>query len=102
MPKIETPEQLKTAKERERSRRLRELRDVFEVMSTEAGRRFVWRLLGECRVFLSTYDEQPVASYYKQGRRAVGLVVYNDVLEACPELFWDMQDENISKETNNG
>lgn len=102
MAVVKDKQALKEQKDLARSRRLKELRDIRSVMGSEEGRRFIWRLLEECRVFLSTYDDQPVASYYKQGRRAVGLVVYNDILESCPELFWKAQGENINTEKNDG
>ncbi|MGE4471076.1 MAG: hypothetical protein AB7D47_13160 [Desulfovibrio sp.] len=102
MSVVTTQEQAKTARDRQRAERLRELRDLRDVMSTEEGRRVMWRLLSECRVFLSTYSPKELESYYRQGRRAVGLIFFNDMMEGCRELFWKAQDENLPKERNHG
>ena len=90
---VKTDEDLRKLQEEQQSDRLKELRDLREVMATKAGQRVIMRILEESKHALSTYDDNPYTSYYKQGRRAVGLVIYNDLMETCPELFWEAQQE---------
>ena len=90
---VKTVEDLRKLQEEQQSDRLKELRDLREVMATKAGQRVIMRILEESKHALSTYDDNPYTSYYKQGRRAVGLVIYNDLMETCPELFWEAQQE---------
>ncbi|MGE4194713.1 MAG: hypothetical protein AB7E51_15105 [Pseudodesulfovibrio sp.] len=100
MSHVKTKEEANAEAQRREVERLKELSDIRMVMSSLEGRRFVWRFLAECRVFLSTYSPEALESYYRQGRRSVGLLFYNDVLEACPEQFWQAQRENIKTEGN--
>lgn len=95
---IKTTADLKKVQDAQKSQRLRELRDLREVMATKTGQRVIMRILEESRHALSTYDDNPYTSYYKQGRRAVGLVIYNDLMETCPELFWEAQQEKPSRQ----
>lgn len=101
MPVVKDEKALKEAQDLRRSARLRELRDIRAVMGTEEGRRFVWRMLAESRVFLSASDPNPHMAYQKMGRQAIGRIIFNDVMESCRELFWQAQEENIPKENHN-
>ena len=76
-------------------------RDIIAVMGTEEGRRFVWKLLSKTGLFHSKFIEKSLFMYWIAGRRDLGLEIFNELITACPELFWKMQAENIEKpETN--
>jgi len=98
MSVVRTKEEAAQAEDSRLAERRQELRDIRMVMSTVEGRRFMWRLLDESRFFLTTYSKEPLESYCRQGRRAVGLAFYADAQKACPELLWQAQKENISTE----
>ena len=73
--------------------REQELEDIRAVMSSPAGRRFVWRLLEVGNVFRPCFTGNS-QTYYLEGKRELTLTFYADVMEACPELFWEAQREN--------
>lgn len=77
--------------------RQNELNDLRQVMSTKAGRRFIWRQLERGGAFGKSYarDAKDVHTFYLLGRREFTLKLYNDVLEADQLAFWNMQAENI-------
>jgi len=77
--------------------RLQELNDIKSVMETPAGRRFIWRVMDRAGVFRGCFTGNST-TFYNEGRRDMGLFVLNDVLETCPKLFSQAQDEQ--KETN--
>lgn len=82
--------------------REQQLQDVRDVMSTPAGRRFIWRLLAEGNVFRNCFTGNST-TYYLEGKRELTLTFYTDVMEACPERFWEAQHENFKpKEKTDG
>ena len=79
-----TPEQREAARER--------IADLQSVMSTDAGRRFIWRLLGECGTFHTGWS--PSAEIHlRAGMRSIGLAVYADVHAHCFEQYQAMERE---------
>jgi len=76
-----------------RRQRERELGDLCHVMASKQGRRFVWRLLEQAGVFRLSFSTDPSLTAFNEGNRNYGLVTFNEMLEACPERFADMQRE---------
>lgn len=81
----------KDAEKREEQERLN---DIIAVMTEPAGRRYVWRLLEEARVFTSSYAHETNQTFFREGQRNVGLWIFTQLLEASPELFLLMQKEH--------
>jgi hypothetical protein len=73
-----------------RKKREREIADFKRVMGDAWGRRFVWRLMTEAKVFhdCSATDPQEMAKFL--GERRQGLRLMQEVLEVCPEHWADM------------
>lgn len=72
----------------------RELSDLRHILLSAEGRRFIWKLMSASGIFLCSYkggDRDETAFY--EGRRSVGLQVLNDLLEANPKVFSQMQEE---------
>lgn len=74
--------------------REQQLEDLRQVMSTPNGRRFVWRFLSDANVFRSCFTGNST-TFYLEGRRDVVLPYYQDIMQACPEMFWKAQQENL-------
>ena len=77
--------------------RRRELEDLAAVLGSPEGRRFIWRFLSEARIFSPCYTGNS-ETFYREGRREFALKYFNDVMEACPDLYTVMQKENTRKE----
>lgn len=74
--------------------RRQEMNDVKELMKTPTGRRFIWRVLEQGRIFQSTYTGT-AETYYLEGKRDASLEIFQDVVAAADrEDFFKMQDEN--------
>lgn len=84
------PEQIKKASEKEQSLRDRELNDLRWVLSTDAGRRFLWRIIGICAPMKSPLALEPVAMAYNVGMADVGRIVLDDAMEASLDQFLTM------------
>lgn len=66
--------------------------DFLELMSTKAGRRFIKALLVDCGVFRSSYTGS-AETYFREGRRDVGLRVLARINEWCPQLYATLMQE---------
>lgn len=66
---------------------------VLWLMKHAQGRRIVWQLLQEARVFCSSFDASPYTTAFREGQRDFGLRVTNLFLGACPQLYTKMIEE---------
>lgn len=67
--------------------------DLKSIMSTEEGRRFMWRLLSKSNVFHSSFSPDPYVAAFKEGCRNFGLEMFDGLHRSCPELYALMADE---------
>lgn len=92
----------KAVKDRERAERdaaRRATDDLIEVLNLPAGRRFIWSLLGECRVFGEVYDPSGQKMAYNAGVRSVGVKLLAQCMEADAAATLQMQLESAEPET---
>jgi hypothetical protein len=68
--------------------------DVYNVMSTESGRRFVHQLLSECGVYRTSFNTNALAMAFAEGQRNVGLMLQSRVLKSCPQFYEQMIKED--------
>jgi hypothetical protein len=74
---------------------------ISQLMSTEAGRHWMWDKLSECRCFATTFNGDPYQSAYMEGQRAIGLSMLSDLMIACPEQYIQAQREaNVRSTTD--
>ncbi|EOC1317155.1 hypothetical protein ACI09J_001777 [Cronobacter turicensis] len=79
-------------------RRKRDADDIRHVMSSEAGRRVIWRVLERGNVFsvIPPVDTQTMA--FMEGQRNLALALFQRVMSCCPELYLTMADEANKQE----
>lgn len=68
--------------------------DMKTLLELPAGRRFIWRLLDRCSLYESTFTGNS-SGYYREGRRAVGLEVLQEIVDAKPSAYGDMFNESF-------
>jgi hypothetical protein len=98
----EAADEQKLAKARKDQKLLRQLqlKDLEHVMGDAQGRRFVWKLLGDCGVFQSSVKVRADGTIssedviFNEGRRDVGLQLTHRLQTQVGELFTDMFREN--------
>jgi hypothetical protein len=95
------PEQVKEAAIRERHGRELELEDLKGILATPQGRRFVWRLLEEARVFNSVWHNSALI-HYNAGKQDFGHLILADVMEASSDALTLMMRENRRVKEKNG
>lgn len=83
---------------KERYTKKQELADLRLILDTKSGRRFIWKYLGICGVFRSSFTGNS-ETFFKEGQRNVGLQLMAEVHEADIEMYALMSKENA--EDNN-
>ena len=80
--------------------------DLGVVLSTLQGRRYLWRLMGECGVYaLGFHHEDTHTTALDSGRRSVGLNLTTEITTHFPDAYLQMQAEAYEaakKEKANG
>lgn len=86
--------QIRNAQQKEKLVFERKLNDLKFILSTEQGRRFIWDLLSRCGIFKESADASGSWTYYKEGRRSVGLSILTEVVEADPDSYLKMMKDS--------
>lgn len=71
-----------------------EIAETTQVMSTESGRNFVWRILKSTGVDDDTFDTDTHNHARNAGRRGVGLQLRDELKAACFDNYLRMMKEN--------
>jgi hypothetical protein len=75
------------------AKRQRDVEDFKSLMKLKEGRRFVWRLLSETGVYHSSFTGNS-ETFFKEGRRSIGLILIGELHTICPELYAVMVEEH--------
>ena len=89
----------KSIRRKEKASRLADVqrREVItQLMSTEAGRHWMWDTLASCHIFATTFNGDPTQSAFMEGQRAAGLAMLSDIMAACPDQYIQaMRESNV-------
>lgn len=88
--------QVEKAKKKEQFNRDHELNDIRSVLSTEEGKRFVWRLLSKCKTFGSVW-ESSAKIHYNSGQQDLGHFIMAEIIEADEQLLFSMMKKNLKQ-----
>lgn len=87
--------QIKDAEEKFKYSRKQELDDLRHIVSLPEGKRFILRyLFGVCGVLKPVYTGNS-ETYFLDGKRAVGLILIEEIKEAEPRSFIEMISKNM-------
>jgi hypothetical protein len=97
-------EQRASAKEQSKFELGMELDDVRWLMSGKRGRRFMWRLLGDARLYQQSFDGNANWSIFNEGKRSIALKLMAQIhsIDGGAELYAQMATEAKVKEKPNG
>jgi hypothetical protein len=75
----------------------RQRREVIgEIMSTLAGRAWLWDILSNCSIFTTTHSPDSSIAAFNEGRRSVGLSLLDDIMVHCPDQYIQaMREANV-------
>lgn len=86
----------RVAKERDELRRVQELADLDAVLGTAPGRRFLYRLIFTIAGTESLSYTGNAETYFREGRRDVGLTVRAEAQDNFPEAYIRMVAEQMA------
>lgn len=91
--------ELREEAQKRKLRRENELIDVQQVMMTKCGRALIWRQLSRLNVYGNPFVAgMPDVTAFQCGERNAGLWLLQEVMEACPDLYAKMQEEQNVQE----
>jgi Xaa-Pro aminopeptidase len=81
-----SPGQVRRAKKEDRFNRENELKDIHELMQRPSFRRFIWRVLTQCKAEASVF-EQSSKIYYNSGQQDIGHFIKGEIVQGA-EAEW--------------
>lgn len=75
------------------ARRRIDIEDFKSLMKLKEGRRFIWRVLSETGVYRSSFTGNS-ETFFKEGKRSIGLILIGELHTICPELYAVMVEEH--------
>lgn len=85
--------QVREAEQKQSNKRKTEIADLRAILGTQAGRRFIWRLLGKCKVNGSIWEPNE-RIYYNSGQQDIGHFIMSEVVTAGEDFYLQMMTEN--------
>ena len=70
------------------------LNDLYNVMATVEGRRFIYRLLSDCGNYRTSFNTNALSMAFNEGQRNVGLMLQSKAVASCPSFYAQMLKEN--------
>lgn len=71
----------------------RDIDDIRFVMDSAMGRRVIWKVLEQGKVFSSCFAGDPQVTAFNEGQRNLALALFQRVMANCPEQYLKMAAE---------
>ena len=65
-------------------------RVICELLSTEIGRSWTWRLLEQCHMLSTSFSTEPTEMAFREGERNIGLRLWSQIQQEAPDLLLKM------------
>lgn len=72
--------------------------DLRELLQHPCGRRFLWRQLAACSVWQTSFHPSGQQFAANEGRRSVGVELMTQIIEADPQGWISLQQEQLDAE----
>jgi len=88
-------QQVKKAKQKEKTWRDRQLDDLYSILSTPQGRRFIYRLINDlCHYDKDDFNNSGSITFKSLGERNIGRIIKSDCCESSLKLYQLAEKEN--------
>ena len=94
--------QVKKGMSKQKLKRLNELEEIKQLLSTSFGKGFLWRVLSECYLFKSISHQDVTRMNQLSGRRDFGLWLINEINAADPNGYMKLIQEDAKRDIDNG
>lgn len=99
-PEFDTsnPEHVKKRNARLRAEAVADDAMLVAIMQQRPGREWIWKLLGECQVYHSTFTANALTTAFAEGKRAIGLHLMAELNSTVPlrALYLQMLQERLA------
>lgn len=85
--------QVKASSDKEKRKREAQLEDIRLVLRTIEGRRLIWRIMSECKIFGSVHHPSGSQVYYNSGRQDLGHFLLAEIIESDEQQLFHMMKE---------
>jgi hypothetical protein len=92
-----------TVKKREKTEKFlrdQEIADVKFLLSTQQGRRYIWKHMSNAGIYNTSFTGNST-TFFNEGKRDIGLKMLAEVMEASPESYVQMMKEANQGEDSN-
>lgn len=86
--------QVSKKKTKAQLRREKELEELRQVLSSRAGRSVIWRILGWCGVYDSSFTGNST-TFFNEGKRKIGQLLIEELAAADKRVYAKMQLEAV-------
>ena len=66
---------------------------LLSLMSSLAGRAWIYSLLSACHVFATSFNREALLMAFTEGERSIGLRIFVSIVNACPDQYLAMMRE---------
>ena len=70
---------------------------IQDIMKTEGGRHFMWRILEQSGVYSDCFDPDPYIHAKNSGNRLLGLWLQNELIDVTPASYITMIKEHTNE-----
>lgn len=88
--------QIRGRRKLEKLSRLHSEEDIKKLLGTYYGRHFIWMILSEAGIYKANPYQDMMA--FKEGYRALGLWVLNQIIEVDPNSYARIRDEAVRRD----
>jgi hypothetical protein len=92
-------EQVKESETKREAARIIAEREFQAIADKPEGRRFLRRILAECRVMHQCFNGDPQITAFNEGRRSIGLWLL-DQFQVSPELYLQLLTDKLNDRYN--
>ena len=73
---------------------------LVQLVSTPAGRQWLWERLARANIFETVYQDDPHRMYFLEGKRSEGLDLLGDWMQFAPDQFIEAMREANARRTS--
>jgi hypothetical protein len=92
-PASENPDLVEKQRRADANAEAQRKSDLRAVLATDAGRRYVWYLLGQTGLYRTSFATHSNQMSFNEGQRNVGLKLQAEVIEVDPSAYLKMINE---------
>ena len=72
---------------------------ISGIMSVAPGRKWMCELLEHCHCFATSFSDVAHRMAFMEGQREVGILLLNDIMQACPNSYIQMMGERNARQS---